>query len=110
MKVRIKAHTCEWMRRISLILTVIMFVWIWASFADFGQAKNGVRWIDITKGGYALWIFIIVGAIIILLQLIPAVIMFFSFVGTGTHALYDVIPDEKKEEIACGMPKEKSDV
>jgi len=35
-------------------------------------------------GGTALWIFIIIGAIIILLQLIPAAILFFSFIGTVT--------------------------
>jgi hypothetical protein len=32
----------------------------------------------------ALWIFIIIGAFIVLLQLIPAVIVFFSFIGTMT--------------------------
>ena len=36
--------------------------------------------------GTALWIFIIIGAIIVLLQLIPAAILFFSFVGTATTA------------------------
>jgi hypothetical protein len=35
-------------------------------------------------GGVAFWIFIIVGAILVLLQLIPAIILFFSFVGTMT--------------------------
>jgi len=32
----------------------------------------------------ALWIFIIIGAFIVLLQLIPAVIVFFTFIGTIT--------------------------
>jgi hypothetical protein len=32
----------------------------------------------------ALWVFIIIGAVIILLQLIPAAILFFSFIGTAT--------------------------
>ena len=31
--------------------------------------------------GVAFWIFIIIGAIIVLLQLIPAIILFLSFVG-----------------------------
>jgi len=34
--------------------------------------------------GVAFWIFIIIGVIIVLLQLIPAIILFFSFVGTMT--------------------------
>ncbi len=42
------------------------------------------RSISLKDAGVALWIFIIVGAVIILLQLIPAVILFFSFVGTTT--------------------------
>jgi len=40
------------------------------------------RSISLKDAGVALWIFIIIGAIIVLLQLIPAIILFFSFVGT----------------------------
>ena len=42
------------------------------------------RSISLKGAGATLWIFIIVGAIIVLLQLIPAAILFFSFVGTTT--------------------------
>jgi len=42
------------------------------------------RSISFKDAGTALWIFIIIGAIIVLLQLIPAAILFFSFIGTGT--------------------------
>jgi len=42
------------------------------------------RSISLKDAGVALWIFIIIGAIIVLLQLIPAIILFFSFVGTTT--------------------------
>jgi hypothetical protein len=42
------------------------------------------RSISLKEGGTALWIFIIVGAIIVLLQLVPAAILFFSFIGTAT--------------------------
>lgn len=34
--------------------------------------------------GVAVWILFIIGAIIILLQLIPAAILFFAFIGTIT--------------------------
>lgn len=42
------------------------------------------RSISFKDAGIALWVFIIIGAIIILLQLIPAAILFFSFIGTAT--------------------------
>jgi len=42
------------------------------------------RSISLKEAGMALWIFIIIGAIIVLLQLIPAAILFFSFIGTAT--------------------------
>jgi hypothetical protein len=40
------------------------------------------RGISLKDAGIGLWIFIIIGAIIVLLQLIPAAILFFSFIGT----------------------------
>jgi hypothetical protein len=49
--------------------------------------------ISFKEAGLALWIFIIIGAGIILLQLIPAVILFFSFIGTS-------IGLTKKEKVA----------
>ena len=42
------------------------------------------RSINLKDAGIALWIFIIIGAVIVLLQLIPAAILFFSFIGTTT--------------------------
>jgi hypothetical protein len=46
------------------------------------------RSISMKEGGTALWIFLIIGAIVILLQLIPAVILFFSFIGTTTTMVF----------------------
>ncbi len=46
------------------------------------------RSISLKEAGTALWIFIIVGAIIILLQLVPAAILFFSFIGTSTAMVF----------------------
>ena len=45
------------------------------------------RSISLKDAGVALWIFIIIGAVIVLLQLIPAVILFFSFIGTTTSLI-----------------------
>jgi hypothetical protein len=53
------------------------------------------RSISLKDAGVALWIFIIIGAIIVLLQLIPAIILFFSFVGTTTGLVAKKKPSEK---------------
>jgi formate hydrogenlyase subunit 3/multisubunit Na+/H+ antiporter MnhD subunit len=53
------------------------------------------RSISLKEAGTALWIFIIIGAIIVLLQLIPAAILFFSFIGTATTSVFK---KEKKAE------------
>ncbi len=50
------------------------------------------RSIDISKAGSIFWIFIAVGAIIILLQLIPAIILFISFIGYTTKIINEKIP------------------
>ena len=54
------------------------------------------RSIELKGAGIALWIFLIIGAVIVLLQLIPAVILFFSFIGTSTAALKK---EKKVEEV-----------
>ena len=59
------------------------------------------RSISLKEGGTALWIFIIIGAIIVLLQLIPAMILFFSFIGTATTAAFK---KEKRVEEEVLLP------
>jgi len=59
------------------------------------------RSISLKEGGTALWIFIIIGAIIVLLQLIPAAILFFSFIGTATTM---ALKKEKKAEEEVILP------
>ena len=59
------------------------------------------RSIELKGAGTALWIFLIVGAMIVLLQLIPAGILFFSFVGTATSA---ALKKEKKVEQKAILP------
>ncbi|HUL38044.1 MAG TPA: hypothetical protein VLW47_10175 [Thermodesulfobacteriota bacterium] len=41
---------------------------------------------DFKDAGIAFWIFVIIGGILVLLQLIPAIILFFSVVGTMTDS------------------------
>jgi hypothetical protein len=59
------------------------------------------RSIELKGAGTALWIFLIVGTIIVLLQLIPAAILFFSFIGTATTA---ALKKEKKVEEEVVLP------
>ncbi|OGP64193.1 MAG: hypothetical protein A2170_08015 [Deltaproteobacteria bacterium RBG_13_53_10] len=59
------------------------------------------RSISLKDAGIALWVFIIIGAIIVLLQLIPAVILFFSFIGTSSSLIFK----KKKEEPVAGEEK-----
>ena len=48
---------------------------------------RSITWNDLVKdAGIAFWIFAIIGAILVLLQLIPAIIVFFSFVATKTDS------------------------
>ena len=59
------------------------------------------RSINLKDAGPALWVFVIIGAIIILLQLIPAAILFFSFIGTATTM---ALKKEKKVEEEAMLP------
>ena len=65
------------------------------------------RSIELKGAGTALWIFLIVGAMIVLLQLIPAGILFFSFVGTATSA---ALKKDKKVEEKAVLPAAETSV
>ena len=47
------------------------------------------RSISFKDAGAALWIFVVIGAVIVLLQLIPAAILFFSFIGTSSNMVFN---------------------
>jgi hypothetical protein len=59
------------------------------------------RSIELKGAGTALWIFLIVGSIIVLLQLVPAAILFFSFIGSASTA---ALKREKKIEEEVVLP------
>ena len=61
------------------------------------------RSISLKDAGVALWIFIIIGAIIVLLQLIPAVILFFSFIGSSSSMVL-----KRKKETGEAAAEEKA--
>lgn len=58
---------------------------------DVVLARN----IDPSKAGVTLWIFLAVGAMVVLLQLIPAFILFTTFISSG---MYKIIKSKKEEE------------
>jgi hypothetical protein len=60
------------------------------------------RGISLKDTGVAIWIFIIIGAAIILLQLIPAAILFFSFIGTTSAAVFKGKKAEEAPEVTPG--------
>jgi len=59
------------------------------------------RSIELKGAGTALWIFLIVGSIIVLLQLVPAAILFFSFIGTASTK---ALKKEKRIEEGAVLP------
>ncbi len=61
------------------------------------------RSVNLKDAGVALWIFIIIGAVIVLLQLIPAAILFFSFVGTSSNMVF-----KRKKEAEKAAAEEKA--
>ncbi len=61
------------------------------------------RSISFKDAGVALWIFIIIGAVIVLLQLIPAAILFFSFIGTSSSMVF-----KRKEGAEKATAEEKA--
>jgi len=61
------------------------------------------RSLSMKDAGVALWIFIIIGAVIVLLQLIPAAILFFSFVGTSSNMVF-----KRKKEAEKAVAEEKT--
>lgn len=63
------------------------------------------RSVSLKDAGAALWIFIIIGAIIVLLQLIPAAILFFTFIGTTTGLIMKKkVPEKRTAEEMMSLP------
>jgi hypothetical protein len=59
------------------------------------------RSVELKEAGAALWVFVAIGAVIILLQLIPAAILFFSFIGTTASM---ALKKEKRVEEEVMVP------
>jgi hypothetical protein len=61
------------------------------------------RTISLGDAGVALWIFVAIGAVIILLQLVPAAILFFSFIGTTSVMLFKGKKAEEEKRAEAGV-------
>lgn len=61
------------------------------------------RTIEFKEAGAALWVFVGIGAVIILLQLVPAAILFFSFIGTTVSMTLKQEKKVEEEVIVPGM-------
>ena len=72
-------------------------------FSFLMTAPAFARSISTKDAGVALWIFVIIGALIVLMQLIPAAILFFSFIGTTSSILFK----GKKEKVEEGAEEKK---
>jgi len=59
------------------------------------------RSVELKEAGAALWVFVAIGAVIVLLQLIPAAILFFSFIGTTVSM---ALKKEKRVEEEVTVP------
>lgn len=79
------AHGCSFKKR--LIDVVFGGIIGFMLAADIVFARS----IDMSKAGVSLWIFIVVGAFIILLQLVPAFILFTTFIGTTVATAHKAV-------------------
>jgi hypothetical protein len=64
------------------------------------------RSISLKDAGVAFWIFVMIGAVIILLQLIPAAILFFSFIWTSSAMVFKGKKVKDKKEAEPGVVTE----
>jgi len=89
------------MKSLHKTTTIILMVTLITLMATPAFARS----ISLKDAGTALWIFVVIGAVIILLQLIPAAILFFSFIGTITAV---ALKGEKKAEEEVVLPATES--
>lgn len=87
-------HGCSFKKRLIDVLFGMIVGFLLAADVVFARS------IDMSKAGVSLWIFLCVGAFIILLQLIPAFIMFTSFIAS-THKMVKTSDTEMAVEKAA---------
>jgi len=81
--------------------TSILKVGLMAAMISLAASPAFARTASLKDAGVAFWVFVIIGAGIVLMQLIPAAILFFSFVGTAATV---ALKKEKKVEEEVLLP------
>ena len=91
--------------RIVLVTLVTTGFFVLVATTAFARSLN------FKDAGISLWIFIIIGGMLILLQLIPAGILFFSFIGSASALAFrqkkisgKKETEEEKKEVLPGEP------
>lgn len=91
--------------RIVLVALVTTGFFVLVATTAFARSLN------FKDAGISLWIFIIIGGMLILLQLIPAGILFFSFIGSASALAFrqkkisgKKETEEEKKEVLPGEP------
>jgi len=94
----------------SKVRTVVVTLVI-TGFSVLVASTAFARSLDLKDAGISLWIFIIIGGMLILLQLIPAGILFFSFIGSASALAFkkkkisgENETAEEKKQILPGEP------
>ena len=85
---------------------LIKKAWITAivvGFISLMAVPAFARSISTKDAGVALWIFVVIGSLIVLMQLIPAAILFFSFIGTTSSLAFK----GKKEKVETGVEEKE---
>ena len=90
------------MAKIKKILLLVLAAGCFIQMATPAFARS----LSLKDAGISLWIFFIIGGIIILLQLIPAGILFFSFIGSSTSLAFG----RKKASEEEGAERERKEV
>ena len=94
----------------SKVKTVVVTLVI-TGFSVLVASTAFARSLNLKDAGISLWIFIIIGGMLILLQLIPAGILFFSFIGSASTLAFKQKKisgkkesEEEKKQVLSGEP------
>jgi membrane associated rhomboid family serine protease len=80
---------------------IVLKVGLMAGIMSLVTSPAFAKTASLKDAGVALWVFVVIGALIVLMQLIPAAILFFSFVGTATTLAFK---KEKRAEEEVVLP------
>jgi hypothetical protein len=83
------------MSKVKIVFVTLLTTGFFVLVATTAFARS----LNLKDAGISLWIFIIIGGMLILLQLIPAGILFFSFIGSASALAFKQKKTSGKNEI-----------